>query len=86
MTAPDVTIDSTTDTDTETEEAPRTRKRPTPHPCGWCGAGFGQAATCHDRGHLCKGTYRNGVPASVARDRVWHCPCADAGHQGRTAP
>ena len=75
-----------TTTETEPEAEPRTRKRPTPNPCGWCGPGFGQPTGCRDRGHLCKGTYRNGVPASVSPDRLWHCPCADTGHQGRQAP
>ena len=75
-----------TDTDTDTEEVTRRPKRPVPHPCGWCGPGWGQPATgCRDRGRMCKGTYRDAVPASVARDRVWHCPCADAGHPGRPA-
>ena len=71
-------------TETEPEAEPRTRKRPASHPCGWCAPAFGQSG-CRDRGHLCKGTYRNGVPATVSPDRLWRCPCAEAGHQGRPA-
>ena len=70
-------------TETEPEAEPRQKKRPTPHPCGWCGSGFGQPAGCHDRGHQCRGTYRNGVTATVSPDRLWRCPCATAGHPGR---
>ena len=73
--------------DTEPEVEPKPRKRPTPHPCGWCGPAFGQPPGCYDQGDppRCKGTYRNGVPAHVSADRLWHCSCADTGHEGRRA-
>ena len=67
-------------TDTMTEPETRRVKRPPAHPCGWCAPAQGH------RQRQCRGAYRNAVPASVAPDRLWHCPCADAGHPGRQAP
>lgn len=60
-------------------------KRPAPHSCGWCAPSWGQETDqCQDKKpYHCKGSYRNAVPASVSEDRIWHCPCAEAGHPGR---